>query len=206
VNNYADDAQIFSTGISFPIAFRKAIIYGAEGKLEVQQWGRFSGFASYSYMVGSVWNPVTGGLFLGGDALDATSQLTGHSPDSQDQRNSIRDRVRMQITPRLWVGIGSEYNSGLPFEANQTVQQDVSEYGQAVVNHLNFDRGRIRRYLTQNASVSAELYRHEKVSVRLQADGENLSNTLEVVDFGGLFSGNAIGPARSAMLRLTTEF
>jgi hypothetical protein len=206
VNNYADDSQIFSTGISFPIALRKAIIYGAEGKLEVQQWGRFSGFVSYSYMVGNVWNPVTGGLFLGGDAIDATSQLTGHSPDSQDQRNSVRDRVRYQVASRVWIALGSETNSGLPFDANQTVQQDVSEYGQAVVNHLNFDRGRISPSFTENASVSAELYKREKVSVRLQADGENLSNTLEVVDFGGLFSGNAIGPARSTMLRLRTEF
>lgn len=206
VSNAADDSQIFSTGISFPIAFRKAVIYGAEGKLEVQQWGRFSGFASYSYMVGNVWNPVTGGLFLGGDALNATDQLTGHLPASQDQRNSLRDRLRCQITPRVWIALGSDYNSGLPFDANQTVQQDVSEYGQAVVNHLNFDRGRIRPSLTENASASAGLYKREKVSVRLQVDGENLSNTLEVVDFSGLFSGNAIGPGRTTMLRLTTEF
>lgn len=206
LNNYADDSPIFSTGISFPIEFRKAIIYGAEGKLEVQQWGRFSGFVSYSYMVGNVWNPVTGGLFLGGDALSATSQQTGHSPDSQDQRNTVRDRIRYQINPRMWVALGSDFNSGLPFQANQSVQQDVSEYGQAVVNHLNLARGRIFPYTTQDASVSAELYRRDKTSVRLQGDGENLSNTMQVLDFGGLFSGNAIGPARSFMLRLVTSF
>jgi hypothetical protein len=206
VDNYADDAQIFSTGISFPIAFRKAIIYGAEAKLEVHQWGRFSGFASYSYMVGNVWNPVTGGLFLGGDAIDAATQLTGHSPDSQDQRNTVRDRVRYQISPRVWVALGSDYNTGLPFQANETVEQDVAEYGQAVVNHLNFDRGRIHPYFTQNATASADLYQREKVKVRLQADGENLSNAMEVIDFGGLFSGNAIGPTRSVMFRLTTTF
>jgi hypothetical protein len=74
------------------------------------------------------------------------------------------------------------------------------------VNHLNFDRGRILPYLTENASVSADLYRREKVAVRLQADGENLSNKLEVIDFGGLFSGNAIGPGRMGMLRLVTTF
>ncbi len=204
--NFADDSQIFSTGISFPIAFRKAVIYGAEGKLQVQQWGRFSGFASYSYMVGSVWNPVTGGLFLGGDAIDATHQLTGHFPDTQDQRNTLRDRIRYQVTPRVWLALGSEYNSGLPFEANQTVPQDVSEYGQPVVNHLNFHRGRILPYFTQNASMSAELYRREKTSVRLQADGQDLSNAMEVLDFGGLFSGNAIGPGRTFMLRLITSF
>ena len=39
VNNYADDSQILSTGISFPIAFDNAILYGAEGKIELLQLG-----------------------------------------------------------------------------------------------------------------------------------------------------------------------
>jgi hypothetical protein len=204
--NYADDSQIFSTGISFPIAFRKAVIYGAEGKLELEPWKGISGFASYSYMVGNVWYPVTGGLFLGGGAIDAVTQLTGHIPDSQDQRNTVRARARYQLNPRVWLALGGDYNTGLPFEANQTVQQDVSEYGQAVVNHLNFERGRIHPYFTQNASVSIELFKRKKLSTRLQADGDNLSNTMEVIDFGGLFSGNAIGPQRMGMLRLVQTF
>ena len=74
-NNYADDDQIDNTTISFPIAFQKAIIYGAEGKLDLPQWGRFSGFLSYSYEVGNAWNPVTGGLFLGNDATAAETEL-----------------------------------------------------------------------------------------------------------------------------------
>jgi hypothetical protein len=206
VNNYADDSQVLSTGISFPIAFRKAILYGAEGKLEVQQWGRFSSFASYSYIVGNVWNPVTGGLFLGDDAASAVTQLTGHSPDSQDQRQTIRTRVRYQAAPRLWFALGSDYNSGLPFQPDLTPQQYATEYGQVVIHHLNFNRDRISPYLTENASLGADLYKREKRSVRLQADAQNLSNTLEVIDFGGLFSGNAIGPSRSFSLRLSTTF
>jgi hypothetical protein len=206
VNNYADDSQILSTGISFPISFDKAVLYGAEGKLEAQQWGRFSGFVSYSYIVGNVWSPVTGGLFLGGAATDATSQRTGHFPDTQDQRHTVRDRIRYQINPRLWIAVGSAYNSGLPFEANLTAEQYATEYGQAIVSHLNFDRGRIHPYFTQDASISTDLYQREKRSVRIQADGENLSNTLEVIDFGGLFSGNAVGPSRQYTLRLVTSF
>jgi hypothetical protein len=206
VNNYADDSQVLSTGISFPIAFRKAILYGAEAKLEGQHWGRFSGFASYSYIVGNVWNPVTGGLFLGDDAASATTQLTGHSPDSQDQRQTVRARVRYQAAPRLWIALGSDYNSGLPFQPDLTPQQYAAEYGQAVVNHLNFNRGRIRPYLTENASVGADLYKREKRSVRLQADAQNLGNKLEVIDFGGLFSGNALGPSREYTFRLVTTF
>jgi hypothetical protein len=206
VNNYADDSQVLSTGISFPIAFEKAVLYGAEAKLEVQQWGRFAGFASYSYIVGNAWYPVTGGLFLGDDATSAASQLTGHFPDSQDQRNTVRDRIRYQVTPRLWIALGSEYNSGLPFQPDLTPQQYATEYGQVVINHLNFNRDRISPYFTQDASVGVDLYRREKVSVRLQADAQNLSNTLEVIDFGGLFSGNALGPSRQYMFRLLTAF
>lgn len=206
LDNYADDSQIFSTGISFPIAFRKAVIYGAEGKVEIERWGKFSGFGSYSYMVGNVWNPVTGGLFLGGDAINAAEQVQGHNPDSQDQRNSVRDRVRYQVTPRIWIAAGTDFNSGLPFDATETVQQDVAQYGQAVVNHLNFARGRIHPVFTENASANAELYHREKLTTRLQVDGENLSNTLELLDFGGLFSGNAIGPGREFDLRLVTTF
>ncbi len=206
VNNYADDSQILSTGISFPIAFRKAVLYGAEGKLEVPEWGLFSGFASYSYIVGNVWNPVTGGLFLGTDASGATSDLTGHFPDSQDQRNTVRARLRYQTAPRLWVALGAEYNSGLPFSPDLSAQQYATEYGQVVISHLNFTRNRVNPYLTESASLGVDLYKREKRAIRLQADAQNLSNTLEVIDFGGLFSGNAIGPKRQFTFRLLTAF
>jgi hypothetical protein len=42
--------------------------------------------------------------------------------------------------------------------------------------------------------------------MRIQADGQNLNNVLNVIDFGGLFSGNAIGPSRSFALRFITNF
>jgi hypothetical protein len=203
VNNYADDSQILSTGISFPIAFDHAILYGAEAKLELLQWKRFSGFASYSYIVGNAWFPVTGGLFLGNNAINPTS---GHFPDSQDQRNTVRARVRYQVAPRWWVALGCDYNTGLPFQPDLTPQQYATEYGQVVVNHLNFSRDRILPYFTQNASVGVNLYNREKRSVHFQGDVANLGNTLELIDFGGLFSGNAIGPARQYTFRLVTTF
>jgi hypothetical protein len=206
VNNYADDSQLLSTGISFPIAFAKAILYGAEGKIEVPHWGPFSGYASYSYIVGNAFNPVTGGLFLGDDAAAAVTQLTGHSPDSQDQRNTVRARARYQIAPRLWMALGADYNTGLPFEADLTAEQYATEYGQTVINHLNFNRQRINPYFTQNLSVGADVFKKEKYTVRLQGDIANVSNTLEVIDFGGLFSGNAIGPGRQYTFRLATTF
>ena len=211
VNNYADDDQIQNTTISFPISFRKAIIYGAEAKLDIPDWRGVSGFLSYSYTVGNAWFPVTGGLFLGDDAEVPTS---GHFPDSQDQRNTVRGRVRYQVRPRLWIAAGIQYDTGLPFDFQcdpsltlpQCIAGVVQQYGQQVVNRINFDRGRISPAFQINASAGADIYKSERLNARIQVDGQNLSNVLNVIDFGGLFSGNAIGPSRSFALRLTTTF
>ena len=211
VNNFADDNQINNTTISFPIAFRKAIINGAEAKLDLPEWRRFSGFLSYSYEVGNAWNPVTGGLFLG-----ASTEIpsTGYFPISQDQRNTVRGRLRYQIAPRLWVAGGVQFDSGLPFEfqcdpsltLDQCIAGEVQTYGQPVVDRVNFAQGRIRPTLQLNASAGADVYKSERLNMRFQIDAQNLTNVVDVIDFGGLFSGNAIGPSRSVMMRLTTNF
>jgi hypothetical protein len=211
VSNFADDNQIDNTAISFPIAFRKAVIYGAEAKLQLPEWRRFSGFLSYSYEVGNAWNPVTGGLFLG---ANAALPATGHFPVSQDQRNTIRGRLRYQLAPRLWLAGGIQYDSGLPFQfqcdpsltLDQCVANQVHTYGQAVVDRINFARGRIDPSFQVNASAGADLYKSDRLKMRFQADGQNLTNVVDVINFGGLFSGNAIGPSRSFALRLTTSF
>jgi hypothetical protein len=206
VHDFADDDQIESTSISFPIAFRKAIIYGLEGKIEVPEWNKGSGFASYSYQVGNVWNPVTGGLFLGNNAQEAAADLSGHFPATQDQRNTVRGRVRYQMHPRLWVGVGVRYDSGLPFEFGGDRNQALAQYGAEMVDRVNFARGRIDPVLQLSASAGADLYHSDRIKVRMQADGQNLTDVLDVVNFGGLFSGNSIGPSRSSFARLTTTF
>jgi len=206
VANYADDDQIDNTTISFPIAFRKANIYGAEGKISLASWHKISGFASYSYMVGNAWNPVSGGLFIGSNAQDALAALTGHFPDSQDQRNTLFTRWTYQIKPRFWVAGGVQYGSGLPFDFQGTEQEALETYGPQVISRVNFARGRIYPSTLLSASAGVDVYQSDRMKVRFQVDGQNLTNTLNVIDFGGLFSGNAIGPGRSFNMRLTTSF
>jgi hypothetical protein len=157
-------------------------------------------------MVGNAWYPVTGGLFLGDDATAATSQTTGHFPISQDQRNTVRGRVRYQVKPRFWLAFGVQYDSGLPFEFQGDPADALAQYGPEVISRVNFERGRIDPTFQINASAGALIYKSDRLSVRFQADGQNLTNVLNVIDFGGLFSGNAIGPSRSFALRLSTNF
>jgi len=211
VNNYADDNQIQNTTISYPIAFEKALIYGAEANVDLPAAHGFSGFLSYSWEVGNAWFPVTGGLFLGEAAILPSS---GHLPDSQDQRNTIRGRLRYQVAPRLWIAGGLQYDTGLPFDFQCPEGESLAEceagqvaiYGPQVINRVNFARGRIYPTFQINASVGAELYKSDRLNMQFQLDGQNLTNVVDVIDFGGLFSGNAIGPSRSFLLRLTANF
>lgn len=94
----------------------------------------------------------------------------------------------------------------MPFDFDGTEQQALSEYGQAVVNRININSGRIKPTLAVDATFGAQIYKTERLALNFQADGENLNNRLNVIDFGGLFSGNAIGPSRSGALRLAATF
>jgi hypothetical protein len=75
-----------------------------------------------------------------------------------------------------------------------------------VIDRINFARGRVLPALSVNATGGVDLYKGDRLTTRFQADGENLNNRLNVIDFGGLFSGNAIGPGRSVSLRLNASF
>jgi len=206
VNNFADDDLLLNTPVSFPITFRKAKIYGVEGKVNIPRWGKLSGFVSYSYMVGSAYFPVTGGLFLGESATNALTDLAGRFWISQDQRNTVRTRFRYQFLPRLWGAFGAEYGSGLPVDFDGTYEAALAEYGQAVIDRVNFYRDRVRPSLSVDASVGADVWKKDNIAMRVQFDAQNLNNRLNLIDFAGLFSGNAIAPPRSYAIRLQTNF
>jgi outer membrane cobalamin receptor len=204
-DNYADDDVLFDTGVSFPIAFRRGSIYGTEAKLDLPSWGRLSGQVSYSNMVGFGYTPVTGGLFLGDDASNALAD-TGRFPVSQDQRNTVSTRFRYQVVPRAWVALGGSYGSGLPTAFDGTLQDAIQQFGQQIVDRVNFERGRVRPSLSLGASVGTELVRREHLLMRLQADVQNFNNRVNMINFAGLFSGTGIAPPRSYSVRLGIEF
>jgi len=82
----------------------------------------------------------------------------------------------------------------------------LAQYGPRVVDRLNFERGRVDPSLAVSASVGADLIKSERSLTRIQVDGDNLNNRLNVLDFGGRFSGNAIAPGRSVYGRLSVSF
>ncbi len=207
-HNYPDDDVLLDTGVSFPIGFEKARIFGEEVSLQVPHWWRFSGFLSYSNQAGYGQGPVTGGLFLGDDASGAPTE-TSRFAVSQDQRNTLRARVRLQSSKRTWVAISGDYGSGLPVEldaGNVDLNFLFAQYGPAIIGKVNFDRGRVAPNFSLGAAAGWEVYRKEQRSVALQVQGANLLDRVNVRDFAGLFSGTAVAAPRSVNARLRLSF
>jgi hypothetical protein len=197
-----------NTGVSFPIAFEKGIVKGTQVKLNVPHWGRFSAFASYANTTGLGQYPISGGLFLDEDDI---SDINSHSkfPISQDIRNVANAYVRYQIDRRLWTSWTANYTSGLPVEdAGDLPDTDflIAQYGAAVVDSVNFSRGRVHPTFSLNASVGFDIFQGERYKASLQASVTNLTDRLNVINFAGMLSGTAIAAPRSASARLRFDF
>jgi outer membrane cobalamin receptor len=204
--NYSDDDVLLDTGVSFPTAFAKARIIGEEVRLEVPQWGRFSGYLSYANQTGTGQGPITGGLFLGSDAASGLVN-TSRFAITQDQRNTARARVRCQAARRLWFALGGQYGSGLPADANgETPSFLLAQFGPEILARVNLDRGRVRPNFSLDAAAGAELYRNDQRSVDMQIQSGNLTDRLNVINFASLFSGTAVAPPRSVAARLKFTF
>jgi hypothetical protein len=206
--NFADDDVLLDTGVSFPVAFNKARIFGEELRLAIAEWHRFSGFLSYSNQSAIAQGPTTGGLFLGSEASDVLTD-TGKFAVTQDQRNTVRASVRAQIAKRAWVAATADYGSGLPVELDPTsidMNFLLAQYGPEILSRINFARGRVRPNFSLGAAFGVELHRKESRSLNLQIEAANLTDRVNLLNFAGLFSGTAVAAPRSTAAHLRFVF
>lgn len=212
--NSIDDDVFLNTGISFPITFDKARIRGTEVRLELPAWRVFSGFVSYSNMLGTATSPVTGGLFVEGGEAEELRNVVRRFPITQDQRNTLAAQIRVEPHPRIWTIAAFRYGSGLPIEVGDD-EEDVADAGnqsssqpipESILERVNFDRGRVRPNSTMDLAIGALVWHRATRSARLQLDARNIADRLNVVNFNGLFSGTALAPGRQITLQLRVTF
>jgi hypothetical protein len=206
-SNLADDDLLLNTAVSFPIAFSHGTVKGFEAKADVPRWGNWSGSISYSLSSGTGQLPIAGGLFLG-DEAEALLESHDRFPITQDQRHTVRGRVRYQVAPRAWIAGAVRYDSGLPVEIDGSPDLDflIQQYGAAIVDRVDFARGRVRPSASIDAAVGVDLLNRGHKAIRLQADAFNLAGRLNVINFAGLLSGTAVGPPRTAAVRMLIQF
>jgi hypothetical protein len=220
--NAIDDDVFLNTGLSFPITFDTARIEGTELRLEMPLWRRFSSFVSYSNMLGRAASPVTGGLFLEGGEAAELREGVEHFPITQDQRNTVAAQLRFEPHRRVWLMAGLRYGSGLPVELEDDDDDDEEEeeekeemddgdddgqpISQAILDKINFERGRVKPNLSLDFSVGARVWEDDPRSLTLQFDLRNAAGRLNVINFSGLFSGTALAPGRQASVQMRLRF
>jgi hypothetical protein len=204
-HDFSDDDVFLDTGISFPISFARARIVGEELRLEAPHWWRFSGYLSYANQSGLGQGPITGGLFIGSSG---TSGLTDTSKFavSQDQRNTARARIRFQAPRRVWLAGGAQYGSGLPVDTTADPAELLAQYGAAILDRVNLERGRVRPNFSLDASAGVEIFRKEQRSASFLIQAVNLTDRVNVINFASLFSGTAVATPRSASARFMFTF
>jgi hypothetical protein len=219
--NYIDDDVFLNTGLSFPITFDTARIQGTEVRLELPRWRSLSSFVSYSNMKGTATSPVTGGLFIEGGEADELRDTVERFPISQDQRNTLAAQVRFEPHRRVWFSTGIRYGSGLPVELeddddDEEEEEDEDEdedddddeqpIAQAILDRVNFERGRIRPNFSLDLSAGVRAWERDGRSLTLQVDARNITDRLNVINFSGLFSGTALAPGRQVSAQLRFRF
>src|SRR4029079_18911676 len=113
-------------------------------------------------------------------------------PISQDQRHTIRGRISDHITSSIWVALAASYDSGLPVEVDSDRAEAIKQYGERIVDRVDFDSGRVRPSFSMDASAGMILAKTNARILRVQIDVRNLTDQLNVINFAGLFSGTAL--------------
>ena len=202
-SHFADDDLLLNTGVSFPIAFRRATVHGSEIRLDVPRWRSLSGFVSYGWMRGQAELPVTGGLFLG-DEIDL-----GRAGDTititQDQRHTARWRFSAQLSARAWLAAAGALDSGLPFE-DEGEDAETGAVPPRILERINPQTGRVRPAATVDLSAGWKILRSRDYQLQLQLDVRNATNTFRVINFAGVLSGTALAAPRTVAVRLRASF
>jgi outer membrane receptor for Fe3+-dicitrate len=207
--NSLDDDVFLNTGVSFPITFDTARIQGTEIRLEIPRWRNVSSFLSYSNMIGQASSPVTGGLFIHGGEAEGLRNVVQRFPLSQDQRNTVAAQVQVEPQRRLWFMTGIRYGSGLPVELQDEPgdeENPLQPISPAILDKVNFERGRIRPNFSLDLGVGLKLWQHDQQSLMVQFDVRNVTDRLNLINFTGLFSGTALAPGRQITFQIKTRF
>ena len=205
IADFADDDVLLNTGVSFPMSFDRAHVHGTDIKFDIPRKGHWSGFLSYSYLRGTGFLPITGGLLVGDDAAGEFASAESF-PISQEQLHTVRGRLGYQLSERAWVAMAASYGSGLPVEFVGDPADALDQYGPRIIEQVDFDEGRVRPSASLDVAFSAVVAKSARGQLRIQANVVNLANRLNVINFAGLFSGTALAPPRTLAVRAQVEF
>lgn len=201
--NYADPNVFFSTTVIFPNSVAKGFARGLDIRLDMPELRGWSAFASYTNQRILQTGPINGGLFLTDDVIEI-GPGTKFIPD-QDERNvaALEVMYRHQKSG-LWAAVSGRHESGVPLEIDPDRLDDLKSAPGADL--VDFGRERVKPWTVVGFSTGAELFRNERVGLRVQFDVLNVADRNFAYNFGNPFEGTHFGYPREFSGRVRVTF
>ncbi len=198
IRNSADDEQLFTTAVVFPVALSHADIRGTEVRLDLALVRGFSGYASYANARATDTGPLVGGLFLGGDE-EGVFEGASNFPADQDERNEVQFGVTYSHRSGAWLHFTGRHDSGLPTEFDP---EEFSGFDPRIQAQVDAVRSRIKPRTILGIAAGITLWRDSRLSPELQLSVNNLTDRFYLYNFQSVFSGTHIGRPREIVGRI----
>ena len=205
IDDFHDNDQLLNTTIVFPAAIRKGEVDGADLRVSMPpQRGLFTTWnLSWGKAIGLP--PLSGGLFLGEEALELLNSGPFHI--DHDQTWSSQGSFNYEHGSGMWTGFSGRYDGGTPVEIDDLAailaDPDVNEGLEFIDMSSNLFRVQSRTILSWSIGFD---YPREDPKVSLQFDVLNLTDQKRLFNFLSVFSGTHVVPPRSASARLQYRF
>jgi hypothetical protein len=201
-----DNDNFLNTGIIFPTSLAQSRTTGAEGRFTIVPIRGFSGSVSFTHYHTVVTPPFTGGLFIGGAALNALS--SGPFVIDHDQVLGMQTNVQYNVRKNLWVSGAVRYDSGLVSNPSDpaTVVQDPDYADLLPYVNLESNPPRVTPRTISDAAVGYDGYRNDRRAWEAVFQISNLTNATALYNFQSIFVGTRIVQPRTASVRLRWFF
>lgn len=201
IRNLADVEQFLDTTVTFPISVARGLAQGIEARVDVPLFRDVNGYASLSRAKILLTAPLTGGLFL--EELPASGE---QFYADHDQRWQSQFGINYtHPSRRIFAGVSSRYDSGIPFEAGEDFDPATFEDPLALTL-VNLEEGRANPRTLLDLMVGSQLYRNGRTSVDAQVGLTNAFNTTYLLNFLSIFNGTHYGAPRTWSARLRVGF
>ncbi len=202
IRNLHDNDNFFNTGIIFPTALARAKVRGAEGRIAVPEFRRFSGSVSFTHYSVLVTPPFTGGLFLGNTAIDLLR--SGPFVIDHDQKLGVQGVVTYRPHKGIWTTASTRYDSGLVTNPSdpKVVAADPDYADLLPYVDLGANPPRVRPRTLVDMAVGYERVRDDRRTWEVVLQVSNLMNRTALYNFQSIFVGTRLVQPRSVGVRL----
>jgi outer membrane receptor protein involved in Fe transport len=199
IRNQGDPNVFFSTSVIFPNSMSRGRARGLDLRLDLGRRAGWSGYLSYTLSRIVQYGPLSGGLFLEGDAPDIGVE-TRLTPDHDRRHVAAASVTWSEARGRVSLSFSGRFQSGAPLEVEGRGLEDL--FGRPGADRVDFATARTRPYAVFDVSARARVARLGATEIDLRAAVFNLGDSRYAFNFGNPFSGTHFGAPRSATVGL----